>query len=296
MMAARRPARGVWPRSIAVEGKQPETMSPPPPPRFSVVFVVGVARCGSTLLGRLLDMHSRILCVGEILRTDLALETELPCGCGAKIPECPFWKPLLPALQRETKLAARRFRADTFRKLARAHGREVLVDLSKTRAWRLARRWKDADVGFVFLIRDSRGVMASTARGGKDIDHPLRRHRKWMRRFQRFARKRGERCLTLHYEDLCRAPRAELEKVSGFLGLEFEPAMLRPAEKDHHFVHSSTSGYLKASNEIRLDERWREELPAEAIREVERVMRKLPCFEGRVDGVRAPIGEGAAPS
>ena len=278
------------------EEKHPETMSSPPPPRFSVVFVVGVAHCGSTLLGRLLDMHTRVLCVGEILRTDLALETELPCGCGAKIPDCPFWKPRLASLERETGFDPERFRADTFRRLARENGKDVVVDLSKTRAWRLAKRWRDADVGFVFLIRDSRGVMASTARAGKDIRHPLGRHKKWMKRYLRFARGRGKRCLTVHYEDLCAAPRAELERICAFLGLEFEPGMLRPAEKDHHFVHSSVSGYLKASNEIRRDERWREELSVDAIREVERVMRKLPCFEGRVDSFRAPIGEGATPS
>jgi len=271
-------------------------MSTPPHPRFSVVFVVGVAHCGSTLLGRLLDMHSRALCVGELLRTDLALETGLPCGCGAKIPDCEFWKPLVPSLEAETRLDPERFRAETYRRIARGHGKEVVVDLSKTRAWRLATRWRDADVGFVLLIRDSRGVMASTARQGKDIRHPLGRHKKWMKRYLRFARGRGERCLTVHYEDLCRAPQAELERICAFLGLAYEPAMLRPAEKVHHFVHSSVSGYLKASNEIRRDERWRDELPVDAIREVERVMRKLPCFEGRVDTFRAPIVEGAGPS
>ena len=163
-------------------------------------------------------------------------------------------------------------------------------------AWRLAKRWRDADVGFVLLIRDSRGVMASTARQGKDIAHPLARHKKWMKRYLRFARSRGERCLTVHYEDLCRTPQAELERICAFLGLAFEPALLRPAEKVHHFVHSSVSGYLKASNEIRRDERWREELPIETIRDIERVMRKLPCFEGRIETYRAPVGESAGPS
>ena len=257
-------------------------MIAPATPRFSLVFVVGVAHCGSTLLGRLLDMHDRVLCVGELLRTDLAIEHGIVCGCGAKVPECAFWSPLLPALERETRLDPERFTAESFRRIGRAHGKDVVVDLSKTRAWRLAKRWKD-DVGFVFLIRDSRGVMASTARDGKDIAHPLRRHKKWMKRYLRFARKRGERCLTVHYEDLCREPRGELERVCRFLGLEFQPAMLRPAEKDHHFVHSSTSGYLKASNEIRRDERWRQELPVERIRDVERVMKKLACFDGRAE-------------
>lgn len=264
-------------------------------PRFSVVFVLGVAHCGSTLLGRLLHMHGKVLCVGELLRVDVAVENEIVCGCGAKIPECEFWKPLLPALEKETRLDPMRFQAETFRRIARAHGKEVLLDTSKSRVWRLAKRWKDPGVGFLFLVRDSRGVMAATARLGKDLDHPIRRHEKWMKRLQRFAQKRERegRCLTLHYEDLCRAPQAELERVSAFLGLAFEPAMLQPAGKVHHFVNASVSGYLKASNEIRRDERWQEELPVETIREIERVMRKLACFEGRFEPFRAPIGKSA---
>lgn len=255
----------------------------PSQPRFSVVFVMGIAHCGSTLLGRLLDMHPRVLCVGEVLRTDSALEDDLACGCGAKIPECGFWKPLLPALESETRFDPRRFRPETFRRLGRASGREVVVDLSKTRAWRLAKGWKDADVGFVFLIRDLRGVIAATAREGKDTARTLVRHHKWMKRYLRFAQSRGDRALTVHYEDLCRAPQSEMEKISSFLGLAYEPAMLRPADKAHHFVHSSVSGYLKASNEIRRDERWRKELPVETAREAERIMRGLACFEGRIE-------------
>jgi Sulfotransferase domain len=134
--------------------------------------------------------------------------------------------------------------------------------------------------------------MASTARAGKDLDRPLARHRKWMKRFLRFAKRRGDRCLTMHYEALCASPQAELERLAAFLGIDFEPAMLRPAEKPHHFVHSSVSGYLKASNEIRRDERWQEELPFDAIERIERVMKKLSCFDGRMEVHRAPAGDG----
>lgn len=41
-------------------------------PNYPVVFVLGIAHSGSTLLGRLLDMHSRVLCVGELMRIDEA--------------------------------------------------------------------------------------------------------------------------------------------------------------------------------------------------------------------------------
>jgi amino acid adenylation domain-containing protein/non-ribosomal peptide synthase protein (TIGR01720 family) len=38
----------------------------------------------------------------------------------------------------------------------------------------------------------------------------------------------GDRCHRLSFEDLLRAPRAELEKMSAFLGIDFDPAMLEP--------------------------------------------------------------------
>jgi hypothetical protein len=58
--------------------------------------------------------------------------------------------------------------------------------------------------------------------------------------------------------------------------------MLRPAERVHHFVHSSASGYLKASNEIRLDERWRSELAAADIAAIEAAMARIDAFRDRL--------------
>jgi hypothetical protein len=258
-------------------------------PRFPVVYLLGVAHCGSTLLGRLLDMHSRVLCTGELMRTDLALEADLPCGCGARLSECAFWKDRLPLIRDETRLDPRRFTPQVYERIARSAGREVAFDLSKTRVWRAARRWKDRGEGYVFLVRDSRGVLASAARVGKDLGRPLAKHKKWMRRLQRFVDKRPERSLVVHYEDLCRAPEAELRRLCAFLGLDFEPAMLRPADRVHHFVHSSASGYLEASNEIRLDERWRAELTPSQLAAIEAEMSRIDAFRDRFEpaGARA---------
>jgi hypothetical protein len=250
-------------------------------PRFPLVFVLGVAHCGSTLLGRLLDMHSKVLCTGELMRTDLALEAGLPCGCGAQVGDCEFWRPRLPWIEEATRFDYTRFSAQLYQRIAASAGAEVAVDLSKTRVWRLTRRWPDRGEGYILLVRDSRGVLASAARVGKDLDRPLKKHVKWMKRLERFARSRGARALIVHYEDLCVDPAGELRRVCDFLGLEFEPAMLRPADRVHHFVHSSASGYLRESNEIQLDERWRDELPAQALARIEAAMERLEVFRNR---------------
>jgi Sulfotransferase family len=256
-------------------------------PRFSVVFLLGVAHCGSTLLGRTLGMHSQVHCVGELLRVSEALEAKLPCGCGAQLRQCPHWAPLLPGLEQATRLDYERFDRGTLEEFARRAGKSIAFDLSKTRAWRLAKGWRDPAVGFVHLVRDSRGVMSSTVRAGTDLGRPLGKHVKWSKRLSKFARKNPKRCHTLHYEDLCTDPRRELEKLCAFLGIVFEPTLLRPADAVHHFVHSSASGYLKGSNEIALDERWRRELTAEQIEAIEKKMRKIPELAERYLAVTA---------
>jgi len=240
--------------------------------------VLGVAHCGSTLLGRLLNSHSRIHCPGELMRLDLALEEGLSCGCGAQLDDCPFWSQHLGWVRGEYESDYTRFDTKFFGRLARSEGAEVSVDLSKTRAWRTTRRWKDPRVGYILLLRDSRGVLASAHRVGKALDRPLKKHKKWMKRLPRFVRKQGDRGLTVRYEDLCSRPEQELERIAAFLGVEFESSMLRPADCAHHFVHSSSSGYLKNQNEIRLDERWRRELEAGTLARIEQVMSDVPTL------------------
>ena len=247
-------------------------------PRFDLVFVLGIARCGSTLLGRLLGGHPRIHCPGELLRLGQALETGRPCGCGARLEDCPYWSRELAWLKSDYAWDERRYDARLYKRLAQAEGADVSVDLSKTLAWRVTRGWKDPRVGYILLLRDSRGVLASAVREGADPDRQLKRHRKWMKRLSGFLDDLGDRGLVMRYEDLCSNSEAELRRVVAFMDLEFDPAVLRPADTEQHFVHSSVSGYLRNQNEIRLDERWRRELDAGTIARVESVMRGVPVL------------------
>lgn len=247
--------------------------------RFPVVYLLGVAHCGSTLLGRLMNRHSQVLCVGEMRRTDLALQEAQLCGCGTPLSSCDFWRPYLPWLEAEGGNDHQRFTNELFSRIGAAVGKPTVLDLSKTRNWRMARwRRRRGDEGYVILIRDSRGVMSSTLRQGKDVAVPLKKHRKWMKRYERFAKVYGDRAHLMYYEDLCREPEIELRKFCSFLGIDFEAQMLRPADAVHHFIHSSASGYLKGTNDIRLDERWRRDLLPEVIERIEATMTKVPLL------------------
>jgi len=175
------------------------------------------------------------------------------------------WRDLTPEMYEAVRLHA---------------GKPVLADLSKTLPWRMEHRrgspWKRANVGYVWLVRDSRGVLASPYRKGRPVLRVLPRHRKWIARIAKFMEAKGDRGITVFYEDLCADPRRELERICAWLGVPFDEAMLRPAEHEHHFTHSNGLAYLGRVNEIRRDERWRTELPAELRAAIEDAMGRVP--------------------
>jgi len=248
--------------------------------------VLGVARCGSTLLGRLLDRHPRVAALGEFMRLDRALARGRPCSCGAQVEACPAWGPELGWIEAETGFHHRRYTPQFYQRVARARSADVVVDLSKTMTLGLMRRWRftrpaEAErAGFVLLVRDSRGVLASSARRGKDVRRLLGKHRRWMNRLYRFARAQGERALVMHYEELCRAPESELRRLCAWLGIEFDSGLLRQEAADHHLVHSSTSDWLATHDGVVPDERWKSELSPDLIAQIERTMQRLLVYRG----------------
>jgi hypothetical protein len=247
--------------------------------RFPLVFIVGVGHSGSNLLSRMLERHPAITCVGETAFVDYALQQEVPCTCGAALADCPYWGPLLPLLAgRRGDYDHRRFRPELFAKLRERAGAEVLVDNSKTRAWRIARRWPN--VGFLLLVRDSRGVMAAALRSGGELDHVLPRHRKWIRRVGKLPKKRPENTLVLRYEDLALEPERELRRVTAFLGLAFDAALLAENRKPYHFLYSKKTGALDKGSRVELDERWRSELAPADVERIERTMRRVRFYRG----------------
>jgi hypothetical protein len=254
-------------------------------PRFPLVIVSGVGHSGSTLLGSLLNAHREVACVGEMTRMASAREKGIVCGCRTAIEECEFWKPLLPLLAGKGEYDWRDMTPEVYERVRRHAGTPVLVDLSKTIAWRMAKPrrspWRRAKVGYLWLVRDSRGVMASSYRQGKPVGAKLARHLKWIERWEKFMPACGEQGITVFYEDLCADPHRELARICDWMGIDFDEGMFRPGDQPQHFIHSNPLDYLGAGNEIRLDERWHDELPAGVRAEIEACMRRSPFLRTR---------------
>jgi hypothetical protein len=237
---------------------------------FSRLFVLGHSHCGSTLLGRILDMHQDVLCPGEFLWLDDALRKQLPCSCGQRMEDCSFWShhlPNLPPCIREDYTTTGK---NVFDALAAREGKSVMVDLSKSRVYRHRASWDWDGNGFIFVVRDPRALLAARLREGGELEHELRRHRKWQRRFERLTRRMGKRAMTMYYEDFVGRPADGVRAICSFVGIDFDEGMLRPTAKEHHFLHSSVSPYLKGSDQIVLDDRWRSELSSEQVARINR--------------------------
>lgn len=156
--------------------------------------------------------------------------------------------------------------------IAELMGGQVFVDSSKDPArlhWLLrARLW---NVRVIHLARDGRGTAFSA----------MRRDRIPMRLAATEVRKTHDECqrlvsrlgatssMSLRYEDLCRDPRAALERVLDFLGLPSEAAELDFRAAEHHVLGNEMR--LLPDSEIRLDERWKSGLAATDLATFERI-------------------------
>src|SRR5580698_1686166 len=70
--------------------------------RVKVLYICGTRRCGSTMLSRLLGDVEGFVNVGEMASHFLRQKLAGPCGCGAHVDDCLFWRdfPVSPTAQR----------------------------------------------------------------------------------------------------------------------------------------------------------------------------------------------------
>lgn len=237
----------------------------------------------------MLDMHPDVICPGELLWLDDALEKQLPCSCGKAIESCPFWARHLPELPRSILRDYTTTEQGVFDALAAREGKPMMLDLSKSRVYRHRACWDWEGNGFLFVVRDPRALLAARLREDGELSHELRRHRKWQRRFERLTRRMGPRAMTIFYEDLVSRPEEVLRSICSFAGIEFGSEMLRPTAREHHFLHSSVSPYLKGSDQVALDDRWQSELNAEQVGRINRKLKRSSLYRDRygLDGTSA---------
>ncbi len=128
--------------------------------RPRVIYVAGAAYSGSTVLGALLGMHPRVICLGEVaMWLRRWPDPERRCGCGEGAWSCPFWVEVLDRVPLTRQEAFMRRVARMARQGERLHAwplwrfalwrGEERGDYARLNAALYAAAWRIAEVEYV---------------------------------------------------------------------------------------------------------------------------------------------------
>lgn len=125
---------------------------------------------------------------------------------------------------------------------------------------------------FINIVRDGRDVLASQLNTGSFEPDPAQVGRSWSttnRKFRRLVGRNEVRAHEVIYERLAHDPEGEVARLTAFLGLSFEPTMLRYYDQDltiYSTNHLSMERISKPIDTTRIG-RWQEELNPQQIHE-----------------------------
>lgn len=270
---------------IDTEGRQASGGAPPSPAgsAFPLGFIVGTGRSGTTLTAQILNSH-RLLCVPpelqilhsyddngrrflEAYHSGEALQWRAEEFIQAVKEMCPydlesffdyptFFRGLTYPQRSLGKLLQRFYRA-----IAAAKGKAYLLEQTPWYGQRLdVVHQLFPATKILHLVRDGRDVAQSFSRTPWWHDSVELNLSRWAREARKI-RHDGRRCygadnyLEVRYEDLVAEPRATLETITSFLGLDYEEALLDPGKMTDYYRDSginSPSYFSAAFN------RWRQ--------------------------------------
>jgi len=223
--------------------------------QIKVLYIAGSNRCGSTLLARLLGTLPGFFAIGEGLVHFFtgSSEDHVPCGCGADVHDCSFWKRISLPLEEEP-FAARWLRlhrtpllgsycrrypqhiselvrsvGNFYDTIAQRAGSQVIVDSSKSPLHARLLSWvPNVDLQVVYLVRDPRSVVASSRQAKQWLPGASALHAttRWLGLSlgSEYLRTRVPRWRRLRYEDLVKAPSSTTLGIAADLGFHLAKA------------------------------------------------------------------------
>ncbi len=264
------------------------------PRRSPPIFVVGVPRSGTTMLSAMLAAHPRLACGPE---THFFLHLDAPAarGIGRRAGWPRAAVDYLYSIDHGEEPIPGQFGL-TRRDLAEALARRrpsiaaILSGMSELYMERLGkRRWVEKtpdhlphvarirrhypDSPIIRIVRDPRAVACSLLGvpwGPSTLLGGVALWRAYDTRAARFFEV-DPRCHTLRYEDLVRAPEAELTRLCRAIGEDFDPAMLDTRESARLVKAANEPWKAKVAEHVDASraEAWRTRLSADDLRLVE---------------------------
>jgi len=182
------------------------------------------------------------------------------------------WHAPVPTFLRRTIQQGTENKRDLFQFILDKTGQQFVVDSSKHYLEGISLyQAAPYETKIISLLRDGRAVFNSGISRGL---HPKRALSAWARHSSRSAlilkKQIPDRALlTVRYETLAINPESELRRISEFLNINFCSKMLEFGTSDSHIANGNRMRFGQTS-EIKLDERWRNELSAPMLRFFER--------------------------
>ena len=240
-----------------------------------IVYVVSRAHSGSTLLDLLVSSHSDVQSVGEAKM--FQLEPTKRCTCGAPSwSTCEFWSAVDETMRGRggpglDGIAIDSEDADTFahhnrlffEAVSSVSGKSVVLDSSKDLSRMKRLLASDLPTSVIHLVRHPCGVVYSNVRKGSRLGRECRMYvREHLGTAHRLL---GKAPIRVRYEALASRPAEELERIMEGLGLAFEPEQLTGWKQRERHNFGGNRMRFDSSEEIRLDEAWRNELSARLV-------------------------------
>jgi hypothetical protein len=191
------------------------------------LFLVSSERSGSTLMRLMLDHHPEVAFASE---TDYVVQQVSDAGRRPPVAEYADWLTTVRAFDYEIdrSLGYDDLVNDFLRQKQRASGDKPLIGATVHRWFhRLRFLWPQAR--YIHLIRDPRDVSRSVVQKGwagnvyQAAEFWIDAEGCWDTLLPHLD---SGQFVQLHYEDLVTRPQAQLTRVCGFIGVEFDPSML----------------------------------------------------------------------
>ncbi|MDJ0533837.1 MAG: sulfotransferase [Xenococcaceae cyanobacterium MO_207.B15] len=270
-----------------------------------ILFILGTAHCGSTLLSLILDSSPQCFTVGELSNLPRLYKSNKAISQN----DCNFWNtkfsedelnkltlglsnarisPGIPLMVE--KFFRELVKDDIFRPysiIASKSSADVIIDSTKTIYWissmlRLQELKREFDIYLLHLVRDGRAILNSylKRRNNKSIEDISKLWLKRVTNNEKFFKdfSRGNK-IQLAYEKLATKPEETTKHLCDFLGIEFIPEMINYWEYEHHIISGNrgTKSLIKKSQSqpeashksqdlsIKLDLSWQTLLTEETI-------------------------------